>query len=188
MLPDPGDRTCPPAGRASSGITHDDDTTSTDPTELDALRAEVGEQVLGCLLDRFPAEVAAGHLARLDRAQFPDPRHRYVLGALRVVVPAGVEFTPASVADAARQAGLIPPPGWRGLVLSELHELTSKACSPAGLGWHVDRLRVYAAEGAALAALLAAVAAVGRCDTVELAQVIQTQCGTALAVLAGVGR
>lgn len=187
MLPENGESR-PADDRTAPETTDHHDAIDYQSSDREQVRAEIASGVLGCLLDRCPAEVAAGHLAELDGAAFPNPCHRFVVDALRAAVRDGVDLTPAVVAAAVVRAGMEPPPAWLGAVLPALHALVSVAVALPQVGWHLDRLRVFAVEDSVRRSLLHALDRVGRCDTAELAVLVQVECASALAALAGVRR
>lgn len=138
----PDGRLAPAANRGQP--TTPNETDSTDNSELSSGTAAA---VLSCLmaLDR---QVAAEYLSALADADFPDLAHKFVLAGIRGAVNAGLDPLPLAIAEVARRLALQPPPGWRGLILTELWTLAAEPPPTAMLSWLIANLKEHAARRA----------------------------------------
>lgn len=113
-----------------------------DSTEQWSLRLDVCEAVLGLVLNA-PLDRAIALVDELHQDDFPDPRHKFTLAAIRAAMASGEPPEPAVVAVAAMRAGIRPPPGWRGLLLTELRRLANVVLPLASAGWYIEQLRGF---------------------------------------------
>lgn len=106
-----------------------------------ALTAEVAAAALGCLMN-LDIEQVRPRLVDVAETSFPHLVLRFVFRGIRAAVEAGDAPRPMAVAAAARREGIEPPPGWRGLILSNLVGMANDAPAPAALvDWYLEQLK-----------------------------------------------
>lgn len=137
------------------------------------------------LLSSPPVPFAQGLLDQLP-ATAPDPVLDWWISGIRLAVSAGVTPNPMTAADAAIRAGIEPPPGMRGLVLSSGHALVAEATFvPLACCSHLVLIVLAAqARRAAEVAAQRLTEAAWRGELAELAELWQREAGAVLALLA----
>ena len=184
----PPDKRSRPAGnRAAPDDLLAGGITSESMSDLAVVAEGAWRTLTALLLTSPPVPFAQGLLDQLPDP-VPDPVLAYWISGIQVSVAAGVIPHPVTAADAAIRAGIEPPPGLRGLVVSSGYALVAEATSVplACCGHFVMIVRAAHARRAAEVAAQRLVAAAWCGELVELAEMWQRQAGAVMAALARV--